>query len=452
MTYEPFATTTRDLRPVGEFFDVLRRDAANKLQSIGSTLELRQFAEEEVPRLKADVKDIVPELGGSRPARVDEPEWKRAEDNSTHKVARHYIATEIIGEPHLLCYWPTLDSPILPVDDHDGPRAGLTVELRREIWEIARYDESNGKHTWGLYTSIYLTPHGEQLIQNSKLDVNRIFRRRHEYVEPIIAELLSQAKNFAMNEYPEWLDNLLHEKLLELQARESVSQSLVFPSEWKMPPLILEDKESPHGDGPVVDLTHAEISLQPTPHLAAKSFVDLQQVIRRWTDAIERYPRAFSKLSEDQLSDLLAATLNATMPGANREVYTRTGKSDIFIQADILQKGSGPEKVFIAESKWARSVSIVQKALDPQLFSYLSAHDTAAVLLLLFKQKDSQKAALTYLAALESVAGFQCRSKSAVEEWPILTYLVEGKTVSVCVATVFLPAYESSTLREDDDA
>ncbi|MDO4099249.1 hypothetical protein [Clavibacter michiganensis] len=452
MTYEPFATTTRDSRPVNEFFDLLRRDAANKLQSISSTSELRQFAEEEAPRLKADVRDIVPELGGSRPARVDEPEWKRAEDNSTHKVARHYIATEIIGDPHLLCYWPRMDFPILPVDDHDAPRAGLTVELRREIWEIARYNESDGKHTWGLYTSIYLTPHEEQLIQSGQLDVNGIFTRRREYVEPIIRKLLSQAKNFAINEYPEWLDNLLQEKLLELQARESVSRSLVFPSEWKMSPLLLEDEVSGDVDGPVIDLADIEISIRPTPHLAAKSFAELQQVIRRWTDAIERYPRAFSDLSEDQLSDLLAATLNATMPGANREVYTRTGKSDIFIQADILHKGSGPEKVFIAESKWARSVSIVQKALDPQLFSYLSARDTAAVLLLLFKQKDPQKAALIYLAALESVAGFQCRSESAVEEWPILTYSVEGRTVSVCVATVFLPAYESANLQEDDDA
>jgi hypothetical protein len=34
-----------------------------------------------------------------------------------------------------------------------------------------------------------------------------------------------------------------------------------------------------------------------------------------------------------------AATLNATLPGAHREVYSRGGKSDIFILADVLAAG-----------------------------------------------------------------------------------------------------------------
>lgn len=436
---EPFTSFAREFRPIAQLFQRWQTPASEKLQSMTQSSDVRKFIAEDLASLKADVVNSIPRLGGSRPARVDQPEWKAAADGTHHRVSRHYIAVEIIGEPYLFCFWPDLNNSLSPVDEVVGPSTGLTVEVTKRVWEIAQYDEPDRKKIWGLYTSVYLTSCEELQIQEGTLDINGIFAHRRAEVEPIIQQLLAEAQDFAMELFPAQLNDATEAKLRELEARESVTQRLVFPETWKLPSLEVEEPAAVAADDLPPDPKFFGVAPHHTPWLAAKSFQDLLRVIRLWADAIERYPRSFSQLSEDQLSDLLAATLNATMPGANREVYTRTGKSDIFIQADVLNKGLGSDKVFIAESKWATSKAVVQRALDPQLFSYLTVQDTAAVLLLLFRQKDPQKVVPVYLEALRQVDGFVEESESSVAYWPLYTYHVEGKTVNVCIATVCIP-------------
>jgi hypothetical protein len=161
--------------------------------------------------------------------------------------------------------------------------------------------------------------------------------------------------------------------------------------------------------------------------------------LRHWANAVERYPAAFGALGEDRISDLLAATWNATLPGAGREVYSRGGKSDIFIQADVLDPGRGPATVFICEAKWATAHDVIREALDPQLFGYLNVHDTSAVLLVLMKQKDFAVARATYLKVLESIDGHKSTHDGPVEGWPLLEFARDGRTVTVCAAFVHLP-------------
>ena len=71
------------------------------------------------------------------------------------------------------------------------------------------------------------------------------------------------------------------------------------------------------------------------------------QTVRVWADAVERNPQAYRALDKNRISDLLVATLNAALPGANREVYSRGGKTGIFIGADALPTGTIPARVFI---------------------------------------------------------------------------------------------------------
>jgi hypothetical protein len=177
----------------------------------------------------------------------------------------------------------------------------------------------------------------------------------------------------------------------------------------------------------------------PVPYrhrLDPASFKDVQRVTRLWANSIQRYPATFAALSEDQISDLLASTFNATLPGAQREVYSRTGKSDIFIQADVLAGGSGPDKIFVCESKWATSKEWVSNAIDPQLYSYLTAHDTSAILLLLFKRKDFEAARARAHHWLTEVNGYQDQELSDVEGWPLFLFKERQRIVRVCVASV----------------
>jgi hypothetical protein len=180
------------------------------------------------------------------------------------------------------------------------------------------------------------------------------------------------------------------------------------------------------------------IEILQVPRLEPASFERLQTTIRLWADAIERHPGGFAPLGEDQISDLLAATLNATLAGANREVFSRSGKTDIYVRADVFGEGRGPAKVFVAENKKATSHAVVRSAVENQLFNYLTTTDLSAVLLLLFPQKHFLKVRDDYLATLRGIEGFLDQHASSVEGWPVYRYRHDDRTLSVCVAMVHL--------------
>jgi hypothetical protein len=85
---------------------------------------------------------------------------------------------------------------------------------------------------------------------------------------------------------------------------------------------------------------------------------------------------------------------------------------------------------------------VIREALDPQLFGYLNVHDTAAILLVLMKQKDFAAARANYLQVLESVRGRQRTLEGPVDGWPLLEFARDGRSVTVCAAFVHLPASE----------
>jgi hypothetical protein len=289
---------------------------------------------------------------------------------------------------------------------------------------------------------------------------------RRELEEPSLQERLAErvvtARRY-VDAIAEQMERFFDEDLVErgmalVSKRErnlSITANLGFSPAWKVAaPHVITELETPnevdsHREelaGPpsistsAVEEFAADRAVPYRQRLDPASFEDVQRVTRIWADSIERYPAAFTNLHEDRISDLLAATLNATLPGAQREVYTRGGKSDIFIQADVLAAGTGPAKVFICESKWSRSRAVVSEAIDPQLFGYLTAHDTSAVLLLLFRQKGFDTARTSAYDALRAVKGHLCEQSSAVDGWPIFVFAHEERSVRVCIACVHVPA------------
>ena len=162
------------------------------------------------------------------------------------------------------------------------------------------------------------------------------------------------------------------------------------------------------------------------------------RTIRVWADAVERYPTAFNFLVEDRLSDLLAATLNAALPGANREVYSRGGKADIFIRAEALSSGAGPAKVFICECKWWPGPARVDRALS-QLFGYLETKDTAAALVFFVRLRDPRQARPAAVQRLMKRPGTLNVADPPVADWPVLRFAVDGRTVSVCLVFIDVP-------------
>ena len=162
------------------------------------------------------------------------------------------------------------------------------------------------------------------------------------------------------------------------------------------------------------------------------------RTMRIWADAVERHPLPYSDMVEDRLSDLLAAALNASLPGAQREVYSRGGKSDLYIRADAVATGAGPAKVFICECKWWNGAVKAVDALD-QLFGYLEAKDTAAILAFFVPLSNPAIARTEGNAALAGRPDYAGAAEAAVEGWPLFRFAVAGRAVEVCVAYVDLP-------------
>ena len=130
----------------------------------------------------------------------------------------------------------------------------------------------------------------------------------------------------------------------------------------------------------------------------------MMRTVRIWGSAVERYPGSYSELHEERLSDLLAATLNAALPGAQREVYTRGGKSDLFVHADAIDDGRSHARVFIGECKWWDGPKTITDAYQ-QLWEYLEVKDTFGMLLMFSRRldfenvRDAARDAMTGLGA-----------------------------------------------------
>lgn len=345
-----------------------------------------------------------------------------------------------MGDPFLLCLWPSDDDDLIPTDDDSWPESTLVAnDNRAEVWLLNTATLGGGDNTWALYTYFDLTLEDEERVALGEIDLVPLVEERMSRAMPVIAQLNLEIDEFFDELETHGLPDAIARKRRELQNRQAVSDSLEFPNEWvpAAPQLAEHTAEQSAEDFDVT--SDEELVLVQTPRLAEKSFSDLQQTIRVWADAVERYPNTFRGLDEEEVSDLLAATLNATMSAAHREVFSKAGKTDIFVHADILREGAGQAKVFIAENKKAGSYKVVREAIDPQLFGYLTTSDLAAVLLLLFEQKDFAAARKRYIAQLQQVAGYQDTKRSAVDGWPILRFRRNGHVVSVCVASVSLP-------------
>ena len=410
--------------------------------------------------------------------RTDGPTRRTLDRARGVPTTRHWVPFAVSGEQELLRRWPDqpeIDIDPVDVDWYDGdPMRRVEFSTSDELaytddnmptWCLEGVEErDDGSMEWALYTHLDLTLEEEQAVADGELDLARLVAARRERIDPIVTAIATQIEQFFEVKLPTILAERLAEKRRVLTNRQAVTTALTLPDQWraKKPQVIVsgadDPNESPGRDRNTVDGKHGSpvpvepsvgrgsdldenesskpVSVNSRARLEPVSFEDVLRTIRTWASAIERYPGAFNLLGEERISDLLAATLNATVPEADREVFSQNGRSDIFIKANVLDADMGPAKVFICEAKKATSKKAIREALDPQLFGYLNVHDTSAIVLVLLHQKEFHRARRTYLAVLESVDGYRGTDGEYIEGWPILTFRHEGRNVQVCAAFV----------------
>jgi hypothetical protein len=265
-------------------------------------------------------------------------------------------------------------------------------------------------------------------------------------VEPIISAVNAQITQYFRSNLPTQLTLTLANRRRTIRNRDAIDLQLSWPARWSQPPLEAEtttvsddsNEETPPSEvAPEVEIAHRV-------RLSSASFGDVLRTMRVWADSVERHPDAYRDLIEDRLSDLLCGTLNAALPGANREVYTRSGKADILVRADVLREGLGPAVVYVCEAKWWTSLPKAVEALD-QLLGYTEAKDTAATLIFFIRTRNGGSVRSKIVDALTRRDDCVRRGDELIDGWPVLEFKSGEAVLRIAVAFVDLPPTRRSS-------
>lgn len=171
----------------------------------------------------------------------------------------------------------------------------------------------------------------------------------------------------------------------------------------------------------------------PEPAISPDDYEDILTVIKSYRDLVERLPKTFSNMDEEVLRDILLVVLNNQFGPAGGEVFSRNGKTDVFLWHE---KGA----VFIAECKFWAGSKAFRAAVD-QLLSYLVWRDTKAALILFVREKSVSDIAEKASMVLEQHPRYKRREKGAAT-FPVYVLHHEGDTnreIKVALVVVPLP-------------
>jgi hypothetical protein len=114
---------------------------------------------------------------------------------------------------------------------------------------------------------------------------------------------------------------------------------------------------------------------KPEPVLAMEEYENILGIIRSMVHVMERSPKAFETMGEEDMRTQFLVQLNGQYEGrATGETFNAEGKTDILIRAE-------DRNVFIAECKIWKGEKQLLDAID-QLLSYLCWRDTKAALII----------------------------------------------------------------------
>lgn len=122
-----------------------------------------------------------------------------------------------------------------------------------------------------------------------------------------------------------------------------------------------------------------DLKIEKEPFLTRESLSSVIELINNAGLAFERTPKAFSKLEEEDLRDVLLSTLNAVFKGeATGETFSKSGKTDIHIRFSA-------KDLLICECKFWDGEKSYTEALE-QLFSYLTWRESYGILITFSKR------------------------------------------------------------------
>jgi hypothetical protein len=131
----------------------------------------------------------------------------------------------------------------------------------------------------------------------------------------------------------------------------------------------------------IEELKAHAVPFKPEPALSDEDYENILRIMQSMVHVMERSPRAFSQLQEEDLRTHFLIQLNGQYEGfATGETFNFKGKTDIYIPFE-------GNAVFIAECKFWNGEKVFLETID-QLLSYLSWRDTKTAILIFNRNKN----------------------------------------------------------------
>lgn len=154
---------------------------------------------------------------------------------------------------------------------------------------------------------------------------------------------------------------------IRLRKREDIPDTYKVPELKKQPRIKINRPIAPKKD--------------PEPILEESEYENILKIIFNMAITMERSPKTFIKLEEEEIRDHFLIHLNGHYEGlATGETFNCEGKTDILIRYN-------GKNIFIAECKIWRGKKYFEAAID-QLLSYTSWRDTKTAILIFNKNKN----------------------------------------------------------------
>jgi hypothetical protein len=151
-----------------------------------------------------------------------------------------------------------------------------------------------------------------------------------------------------------------------LRRRDGVPQTYIAPAVRRKAPI-----SRPAG---------STAPFKPEPVLEIQEYEHILSVVSNMVTVMERSPKAFSGMGEEDLRQHFLVQLNGHYEGqATGETFNFEGKTDILIRVD-------GKNIFIAECKFWRGPEVFSQALD-QLLGYATWRDSKLALLVFNRER-----------------------------------------------------------------
>jgi len=283
--------------------------------------------------------------------------------------------------------------------------------------------------------------------QRFEQEINRNIQLIHKYlqwVEKECVEFNRQLEQQLEGAIRRRKEKVLKDRQLEAYLRIPVQRrpdpSLLFsvPVRPRRRPGTVQDTRS-GGTKPFV----------PEPAVSPEDYAEILTVIRSWRDLVERLPRTFQTMPESVLRDILLVVLNNQFGPVGAEVFSRKGKTDIFLWHE---RGA----VFIAECKIWEGPKAFREAVD-QLLGYLVWRDTKSALVVVVHNRDVTAVQTRADQVLREHPNYK-RQAHDVAGFPVYVLHHEGdraREIHVALVLVAVPAEQGADRHpavEDDEA